>query len=349
MVSPAGSTPKPQPIESIEELQKRLDALSNVEKQLQSTRKLTRALFSSNPLDIRRAFNELNSFSTTLKSAGVQKAIRASEESDKNHPFIEEPAVVKADTSIGIPQTPTTTRVQKPPTRSPVQPRRPKNGLQLLPPHSSLIPSLSDSIAGFSSLPSSKRITLLGLPQFIRTASTVRPKVLKLRIWFPPRARQHLLTQSKTTEIISVIRQNPSYKRESIVLRVEVTDLSIVYVRLSPPVSDEVPLRVISLNCLALGEKKLPHEPSDHIVYNQMSQFFTTLLTEHYDRFSIPLMLDLLSTYDTLFTDACGVCGALLSRTGRFPPVGRVWKEEVAGVGEEQKAKWVPCHMECFH
>ncbi len=105
-MGPASPISKPELSESIDALQQRLDVLNDLEKQLNSAAKLSRTLFSSSPLEIHRAFGVLSSLSTALGSEDVQKAIHASEESEKATPLTEEP--IKMDR-------PSATR--KPPTR----------------------------------------------------------------------------------------------------------------------------------------------------------------------------------------------------------------------------------------
>ncbi|KAF9518071.1 hypothetical protein BS47DRAFT_371105 [Hydnum rufescens UP504] len=190
---------------------------------------------------------------------------------------------------------------------SPLRVRKSLNGPLVLPPRD------------HPSSQSSERLTLGLLPAFLRDYNRQPEQKASVR----------LLRESRAA--------GPP------VLRVAIPGILVAYMKLAPVHVDNAALRVMSITFMGSSESRPPNGSSEYAVFQQATQHFARLLADR-DDLPIGLLLDLLSTYDVLFSHGCVLCGTLLSRTRRLPPVGRLWNEDP----EEGEVPWQPCHIECI-
>lgn len=63
-----------------------LDTLEKFQKQLQAARMLSKAILQPNPLELRKAFEDLQTLAEFVKRPATQEALRAATESEQNDP-----------------------------------------------------------------------------------------------------------------------------------------------------------------------------------------------------------------------------------------------------------------------
>ncbi|KAG9048928.1 hypothetical protein FS837_011665 [Tulasnella sp. UAMH 9824] len=204
------------------------------------------------------------------------------------------------------------------------------------------------------------RISTSTLPDYLRTLRSIKQN-LRVHIWLPERPS----TTSEPPKITSPI-----------ILQVCIPNLFIVYVTLveespSPSSPDEV-LRPQKMVVFGPREKRLPHMQSEFSIFRHMSQTLMKVISEKpatapssevgSTGASLPQLIDLIATYDKLFTDQCCVCQKNMSREGHLPPLERLWMPQpkpTAEAGEQQplsaterprlgvEGRWVARHAGC--
>jgi hypothetical protein len=69
---------------SLASLEEHLDILEKFQGQLQAARTLSKAVLQPNPLELRKAFEDLQTLAEVVKRPGTQEALRIASESEKN-------------------------------------------------------------------------------------------------------------------------------------------------------------------------------------------------------------------------------------------------------------------------
>lgn len=82
----APSTPPPPPPSSLATLKEQLSTLEALEKQVQAARNLPKAVFQANPLELRKAFEDLDTLAVSVRRPEVQNALVAATESEQKDP-----------------------------------------------------------------------------------------------------------------------------------------------------------------------------------------------------------------------------------------------------------------------
>ncbi|KAH8119456.1 hypothetical protein DFH11DRAFT_1540268 [Phellopilus nigrolimitatus] len=148
----------------------------------------------------------------------------------------------------------------------------------------------------------------------------------------------------------------PRHVSDPLTVRVAIRDVAMVFVKLThrrstDGGSDQPAIESI----VALGTEgevfsmlqKSPHSHSDFTVYQKLTQQITRMV-EKEPGVSFPQLIDLLASYEKLFTVRCSICERVLSEEGHVPPVVRVWIES-SGPGEAEPGKWDARHVTCLH
>ncbi|KAF8135609.1 hypothetical protein EV363DRAFT_1396092 [Boletus edulis] len=112
-----------------------------------------------------------------------------------------------------------------------------------------------------------------------------------------------------------------------VVLRFMIPDvltayLSLIFTQL------EDPLVVESVTAFGPRERKLPHEQSDYLAFQGLSQHIAKMILSH-PRVPVQILMNVLVSYRGLFVDRCTSCQRVLSAEGHIPPVARIWVPKV--------------------
>ncbi|KAA1474247.1 hypothetical protein DENSPDRAFT_319329 [Dentipellis sp. KUC8613] len=173
-------------------------------------------------------------------------------------------------------------------------------------------------------------MTLSRLPGYVREFNTKHARKAALHVW-----------QSTARESREL--------RVPLVMRFLIPDVMRAFITLGHPVGEggdlpvgERPLLVENVTAFGSREKKPPHSQSDYLVFQKLSQQILRML-QSTPRVPFETLMDLLSTYRTLFSEQCTSCQRVLSAEGYIPPVGRVWLEQ-----EGKTGVWEPQHVTCL-
>ncbi|KAG8993513.1 hypothetical protein FRB94_013264 [Tulasnella sp. JGI-2019a] len=140
------------------------------------------------------------------------------------------------------------------------------------------------------------------------------------------------------------------------VLKVELCDTFLIYLTLVSEGSGG--LRAEKAVVFGLQEKRLPHLHSEFSVFKKLSQVFSNILSQRPDA-PLPLLIELISLYRNMYSTSCSVCGKVMSREDRLPPLERLWQpvaatndpapKEAGESKESQKlnGRWIPRHVGC--
>ncbi|KAF8557953.1 hypothetical protein OG21DRAFT_77654 [Imleria badia] len=181
------------------------------------------------------------------------------------------------------------------------------------------------------------------------TMDTTFPKC-KLVIW------------SRTKTINNA--NNGSQKLTSpVVLRFIIPDVLTAYISLIFTKLED-PLIVESVAAFGPRERKLPHEQSDYLALQGLSQHITKVILSH-PRVPFQILMSVLVSYRGLFVDRCTSCQRVLSAEGHIPPVARIWvpkgteeaassilktdDAESAGAADHASGHWEPRHAICLY
>ncbi|KIO29892.1 hypothetical protein M407DRAFT_160996 [Tulasnella calospora MUT 4182] len=200
------------------------------------------------------------------------------------------------------------------------------------------------------------RISASTLPDYLRTLRSTKPN-LRVHIWLPERLPK------------------PPSITSPVILQVSIPNLFIVYITLveeflSPSSPDE-DIRPQKMVVFGPREKRLPHMQSEFSIFRHMSQMLMHVISEKpatspssavgATGASLPQLIDLIATYDKLFTDQCCVCQKNMSREGHLPPLERLWMPQPKPLAEDGgeplgaterprsgvEGRWVARHAGC--
>ncbi|KAL0956079.1 hypothetical protein HGRIS_002248 [Hohenbuehelia grisea] len=131
--------------------------------------------------------------------------------------------------------------------------------------------------------------------------------------------------------------------RSVFVLRFLIPDVLVAYATVNAAdANSEGALVTESITVFSPMEKKPPHSQSKYAVYQTLSQQLAKMLQS--DPFvSFRAVVNLLCSYDDLFTARCDRCQLVLSMEGHVPPAARVWVNGEDGVGGQWMARHVMC------
>ncbi|KAG8871565.1 hypothetical protein FRB97_008572 [Tulasnella sp. 331] len=143
------------------------------------------------------------------------------------------------------------------------------------------------------------------------------------------------------------------------ILRVELRDTFFIYFTLVA--EGHGGLRTRKAVVFGLNEKRSPHLHSDFLIFKKLSQIFSSIISQR-PNVPLPLLIELVSLYQNLYSTNCSVCGKVMSREDRLPPLQRLWQpiapsqtnvapkdDNVGDVKESQKSsgRWIPRHVGC--
>ncbi|KDQ10127.1 hypothetical protein BOTBODRAFT_36555 [Botryobasidium botryosum FD-172 SS1] len=163
------------------------------------------------------------------------------------------------------------------------------------------------------------------LAEFVRTHNQSPHRTATLRIWVSSRSKTH--------------------SNAPIVLRATVRDVLVAYINLAPTSSEEDAIATRSVTCVgSREEKKQPHSHSDYLVFQKVSQHFSRVLATHPDA-SLQILVDLISSYDSLLFAPCSRCRRVIEEETLLPPVARAWGRNGDG---KAAARWLARHGSCL-
>ncbi|KZT04606.1 uncharacterized protein LAESUDRAFT_760900 [Laetiporus sulphureus 93-53] len=89
---------------------------------------------------------------------------------------------------------------------------------------------------------------------------------------------------------------------------------------------------------------KPPHSHSDFIVFQKLSQQVTKMILSQ-PQISVRVVLELLCSYQHVFTQRCTYCERILSAEAPIPAVARVWSDKAS---DGTTPGWQPWHPTCL-
>ncbi|KIK94897.1 hypothetical protein PAXRUDRAFT_827543 [Paxillus rubicundulus Ve08.2h10] len=271
------------------------------------------AAFNSTPA---RDLHTLKEFSEVLCSEKVQEALRAaraSEEADQSElgsSFRRENRKRKRPQSpVGSPQ--------------PYIPPPPRSSSLFSPIEDDPPPLRAESLFEFL-----REFNRGNLVEFKRPVPSEldgpSPPRCRLAIWLRTKTLRDELGVASSSAPTSVSSKPRGGKLTSpAVIRFVIPDVLTAYVSLIFTSLDS-PLVVESVTAFGPRERKLPHEQSDYLALQVLSQHLAKTIQSH-PRVPLQILINLLVSYRGLFVDRCTSCERVLSAEGHIPPVGRVW------------------------
>ncbi|KAF8840031.1 hypothetical protein BDN67DRAFT_904373 [Paxillus ammoniavirescens] len=271
------------------------------------------AAFNSTPA---HDLHTLKEFSEVLCSEKVQEALRAarvSEEADQSElgsSFRRESRKRKRPHSpVGSPQ--------------PYIPPPPRSSSLFSPIEDDPPPLRAESLFEFL-----REFNRGNLPEFKRPVPSEQdgppPPRCRLAIWSRTKTLRDELGAAPSSAAISVSSKPRAGKFTSpAIIRFVIPDVLTAYVSLIFT-SLEGPLIADSVTAFGPREMKLPHEQSDYLALQVLSQHLAKTIQSH-PRVPLQILINLLVSYRGLFVDRCTSCERVLSAEGHIPPVGRVW------------------------
>ncbi|KAF8322288.1 hypothetical protein DL93DRAFT_1290491 [Clavulina sp. PMI_390] len=295
-------------------LQEKLNLLNDLSRDLQNVRQLPKSLLQPHSGEARITLSRLEEFSTSLASPGVSSALDVASSRERE----DGTDVEDYRRLLTKPNPAAASRITPSPSFTPS-----RRGPQFLPPiHHPL---------------QTQKTTLGTLPDFIRWHNrTNSPGATTLRIWVPAAAPKPANARASRKSL----RVGASF-----VLRLVVPNVMHVAIRMGSAVKEDEPLRIMTVTCVGVNESKPRHAASEFAVYRMVTQHLARVLSERPD-VSLAQFIDLLASYGNLFSQTCSVCGALLSRVGRHPPVARLWSAD--GL-DTSGGRWQSRHVECCY
>ncbi|KIJ67556.1 hypothetical protein HYDPIDRAFT_108397 [Hydnomerulius pinastri MD-312] len=271
------------------------------------------ATFKNTPV---HDFRTLKEFSELLRSDKVQEALRAaraSEETDQSElglSFRRDTRKRKRPQSpVGSPQ--------------PYIPPPPRSSSLFSPCEDDPPPLRAESLSEF--VREFNRGTLHEFKQPVTPELEGAPLTkCKLAIWSRTKALQGELEAAQSGPANGgTFKAHIKQLASPAVIRFTIPDVLTAYVSLIFA-SGEDPLVVESVTAFGPRERKLPHEQSDYLAFQVLSQHIAKMLQSH-PRVPIQILVHLLVSYRGLFVDRCTSCQRVLSAEGHVPPVGRIW------------------------
>ncbi|KAN0090988.1 hypothetical protein V8E55_004554 [Tylopilus felleus] len=141
-----------------------------------------------------------------------------------------------------------------------------------------------------------------------------------------PKCKLAIWSRTKTIrdELKAASFNGGSWKLTSpVVLRFIIPDVLTAYISLIFAKLED-PLIVESVTAFGPREKKLPHEQSDYLAFQALSQHMTKMILS-YPRVPVQILMSVLVSYRGLFVDRCASCQRVLSAEGHITPVARLW------------------------
>ncbi|KAF9222643.1 hypothetical protein BS17DRAFT_174956 [Gyrodon lividus] len=304
---PTTSAPPPS-------LQDRIQTLTDVHNRLQALRHISSMLLkppSTSPLS---PFDPTVEFLEVLRSEKVQDAFRvarASEDADQSElSFRRESRKRKRPQSpVGSPQ--------------PYIPPPPRSSLFFSALEDDPPPLRVESLFEFV-----REFNRRSLPEF---KQPVPPELdgppaprCKLAIWSRTKTLRNELGVASSSAATGAASKPPAGKLTSpAVIRFMIPDVLTAYISLIFMSLDD-PLIVESVTAFGPRERKLPHEHSDYLAFQVLSQHIAKMIQSH-PCVPLQILIKFLVSYQGLFVDRCTSCERVLSAEGHIPPVGRVW------------------------
>lgn len=224
--------------------------------------------------------------------------------------------------------------------------------------------------SGDEELPAMRAESLVEFVREFNRGNAAEEKTLKAG---PALGRCKLAIWSRTKSIRDALRAGSTQFSSPVVLRFVIPDVLTAYMSLIARDAESAlmvesvtafgPRERVSSHILVdssgftvMHEQRLPHEQSDYVAFQGLSQHLAKMILSHprvpvhtvvVGRHVVNVMIarahdgvqNVLVSYRGLFEDRCTSCERVLSAEGHIPPVARIW---VAGHG------WEARHATCL-